>query len=315
LRTGCTPTTEEPDRAIRHLVNLVRGHALLTGRNYVTIEDLPLIVKVVLSTAPIERVIIFDFLLANNGILTVNQITEYLNISEPTSRRTMTELKALGLVDKTTEPVVCSDGQIRNSLVIRLKDQFDWFLSEDFKTLREGFNPASEEEEAAMRETSEEAAEGKDSNSSNNDNDDNKTEAEAEAKSKAESGTGRGRPKADWNNVLEDKWPVKEKLPLEKEGEQQQPQEGNNGRDNDDDDNKITPLSRGEISFTTNYPIEDSSITDEYYSCYYCDNFKTNSKYDYETHVIMRHGHSPAYPNKAELEKLGLEAQGKSWET
>jgi hypothetical protein len=32
-------------------------------------------------------------------------------------------------------------------------------------------------------------------------------------------------------------------------------------------------------------------------------------------HVVMRHGHSSAYPNKAEIEKLGLETQGKSGET
>jgi predicted transcriptional regulator len=81
------------------LANLARGHALLTGRNYVTVQEIPLIVKVVLSTAPMERVSIFDVLFANNGILTVNQITEYLNVSGPTARRTMTELKALGLVN------------------------------------------------------------------------------------------------------------------------------------------------------------------------------------------------------------------------
>jgi hypothetical protein len=48
--------------------------------------------------------------------------------------------------------------------------------------------------------------------------------------------------------------------------------------------------------------------------CYYCD-YKPYSKDDYEAHVIMRHGHSLAYPNKAEIEKLGLEAQRKNWET
>jgi DNA-binding transcriptional ArsR family regulator len=93
------PIIEEPDRAMLQLANLARGHALLTGRNYVTVQEIPLIVKVVLSTAPMERVSIFDVLFANNGILTVNQITEYLNVSGPTARRTMTELKALGLVN------------------------------------------------------------------------------------------------------------------------------------------------------------------------------------------------------------------------
>ena len=93
------PTIEEPNRAMKQLVNLGRGHALLTGRNYVTIEDIPMIVKVVLSTAPIERVTIFDILLANNGSLTVNEITQSLDVSEPTARKTMLELKILGLVN------------------------------------------------------------------------------------------------------------------------------------------------------------------------------------------------------------------------
>jgi hypothetical protein len=49
------------------------------------------------------------------------------------------------------------------------------------------------------------------------------------------------------------------------------------------------------------------------YPCYYCDD-RTNNKDDYERHIILRHNHCPAYPNKAELERLGLKAQGKSWE-
>jgi predicted transcriptional regulator len=77
-----------------------------------------LIIKVVLSTAPLERVTIFDLLLAKGGTLNVNQITNFLNVSEPTSRRTMTELMVLELVDMTTQALVCSDGQSRNGLVI-----------------------------------------------------------------------------------------------------------------------------------------------------------------------------------------------------
>ena len=55
--------------------------------------------------------------------------------------------------------------------------------------------------------------------------------------------------------------------------------------------------------------------TAEQLQCYYCDSFKTNSNDDYEGHTIMKHdqGH-PCYPSKADLEKLGLKAQGKSWE-
>ena len=138
------PTIEEPDRAMQQLANLAKGHALLTGRNYVAIEDLPIIIKVVLSTAPMERVTVFDILLANNEILTTNQVTEFLGVSKPTALRTMTELKALGLVEMKED-----DGNIRNAMEISLKEQFDWFLSEEFKTLREGFTPEVQEADEA----------------------------------------------------------------------------------------------------------------------------------------------------------------------
>ena len=192
------PTIEEPDRAMQQLVNLARGHALLTGRNHVTIEDIPLIVKVVLSTAPIERVTIFDLLLANNGRLNVNQITKFLNVSEPTARRTMTELKALGLVDRKIETIACDDGIPREGLVITLKEQFDWFLSVEFKTLREEFKPESDS-----------------SNSNNDASDDDNNNNDSAPGSGATSSSAtvtKGRPKTDWNSLLENK-AVKEKFP------------------------------------------------------------------------------------------------------
>jgi hypothetical protein len=40
----------------------------------------------------------------------------------------------------------------------------------------------------------------------------------------------------------------------------------------------------------------------------------TNNKDDYEQHVIIKHSGKLAYPNKPEIEKLGLKAQGKDWE-
>ena len=55
---------EDPARAITQLYNLARGHALLMGRNYITLQDVTITVKVVLSTASVERTAIFDLLLA-----------------------------------------------------------------------------------------------------------------------------------------------------------------------------------------------------------------------------------------------------------
>jgi hypothetical protein len=128
-------TIEEPDRAITQLRNLARGHALSQGTNYITIEDIPPIVKVVLSTASVERVVIFNLLLAHKGRLTTSIITESLNTTTPTALRTMTEFKALGLVD-----MIEVEEEGGNKKII-LKPEFEWFVSEDFVKLREGFEP------------------------------------------------------------------------------------------------------------------------------------------------------------------------------
>ena len=50
------------------------------------------------------------------------------------------------------------------------------------------------------------------------------------------------------------------------------------------------------------------------FSCYYCSNFQTNVKGDYEHHVISVHPKKPSYPSKPDLKRLGIEAKGKEWE-
>jgi len=126
---------EECDRAITQLYNLARGHALSRGRNYITLEDVPLIIKVVLSTASIERVTIFDLLLAYKGTMTTTQIADSLNISQPTALRTMTELKALGLVEMV-------NGDSNSPAKITLDSQFSWIFDKQFLELRSGFVPS-----------------------------------------------------------------------------------------------------------------------------------------------------------------------------
>jgi hypothetical protein len=67
-----------------------------------------------------------------------------------------------------------------------------------------------------------------------------------------------------------------------------------------------TPLDRSYSAFTF---IEGG------YQCYYCNDFKTDNKGHYKSHVRNEHGvQSPYYPNKADLERLGLKPQEKSWE-
>jgi hypothetical protein len=135
---------EDPSRAITQLRNLARGHALSKGRNYIKVEDVPMLIKVVLSTCSIERQTIFEILLEHGGVMTTSQIVDSLNITSPTARRTMTELKATGLVSMYD----VSPGTYNSEKEISLKPEFKWFLSDDFRTLKEKCLPSTIENDA-----------------------------------------------------------------------------------------------------------------------------------------------------------------------
>jgi len=140
-----TASIEEPSRAITQLRNLARGHALSKGRTHITLEDIPPVIKVALSTAPIDRVNVFDLLIAHKGTLKTSIIEASLNMSDTTARKTMTELKAIELVDMP-KPNTSNE-----QLTIILKDGFKWFLGEDFAKLREDFIPTDNSEDLKMK--------------------------------------------------------------------------------------------------------------------------------------------------------------------
>jgi hypothetical protein len=128
-------TIEEPSRAITQLMNLAKGRAISQGRNFITKEDVSIVIKVVLSTASIERVAVFDLLLAHGGKLQTPVIEESLNVTSPTALRTMTEFKAIGLVDSNK-----NNGSSHVN-EINLKPEFNWFLTPEFRKLRDGYKP------------------------------------------------------------------------------------------------------------------------------------------------------------------------------
>jgi DNA-binding transcriptional ArsR family regulator len=132
------PRIEEPDRANQQLYNLARGHALSQGRNYIAIDDIPLVIKVVLSTAPLERAVVFEYLISRpDGRLATGDLVTHMHMSPPTARRTMTELEATGLVDGDR------DGPWDNSpKEIVLKQEFFWCTKRRFRQLRQNYSLA-----------------------------------------------------------------------------------------------------------------------------------------------------------------------------
>ncbi len=123
---------EEASRAITQMYNFARGNALKQGRLSITIDDIPIVIHTVLSTASNERVKLCELLIEHKGILTTSIVCASLDISPPTARRTMTELKATKLVDDITGP----EGY-NFEMKIQLKSKFNWFLTDEFKKLKE----------------------------------------------------------------------------------------------------------------------------------------------------------------------------------
>ena len=125
-------TREDPLRAMIQLRNLARGHVLSQGRNYLAMEDMVLLFKVVFSTASMERVSVFELLIEYGGKLTTSMIEASLNTSNNTAKRTMAELIAIGLV--TLDEVKSDSGSPEKQ--ITLKDDFDWFLRTEMQSVR-----------------------------------------------------------------------------------------------------------------------------------------------------------------------------------
>jgi hypothetical protein len=124
-----TSTFEDQGRADQQHYNLALAHALSMGRTSIAMEDIPLIVRVTLSTAPKNRHLVFEELLKKGGTITTKEIQDALHVHRNTANRTMTELVAVGLVhwDKVGE---------EHSDAITLEEDFEWFAGPEFEAIQ-----------------------------------------------------------------------------------------------------------------------------------------------------------------------------------
>lgn len=120
-----SPTIEDANRATVSLYNLAKGHAVGCARNYITDDDLLIVKKVVLSSAPKERVELLKLLVKNNGELTSTQFMELKKVTRMTALNTMKKLEILGLVDEVKVPTAT-----KRCTAIRLKKYFMWLVEE-----------------------------------------------------------------------------------------------------------------------------------------------------------------------------------------
>ncbi|MBI2085950.1 hypothetical protein HYT74_01265 [Candidatus Daviesbacteria bacterium] len=127
------PIIEMPDRISQILYNLARGHALISGRTNINHDDLGIVLSITLDSAPLTRSRLFRILIENDGEIGSEQLLTKLNCSRPTALKEMEVLKILKLVDLTDEESVASG---RPSKVMTLKPEFNWFIEEEFKFIK-----------------------------------------------------------------------------------------------------------------------------------------------------------------------------------
>ena len=124
------PIIENPTRAVTILRNLAVAHAISQGRDTISLVDIPMIIRVVLSTTTIGRSKVFELLIKHDGSLTTSMICNELGVSSPTAKRAMRELHALKMVDISTVA-----GYSNAELMITVRDQFKWIKDNEFKEL------------------------------------------------------------------------------------------------------------------------------------------------------------------------------------
>jgi hypothetical protein len=122
-----TPIEENPSRASSALYNLARGHAVLNGRNHITPDDLKVVVPVALSSAARERVELLRLLIEHDGKLNTDEYMEASGVSRATARKEMERLVKIGLAQRTEV-----EGETKPIMAVKLKPEFDWFLSDEF---------------------------------------------------------------------------------------------------------------------------------------------------------------------------------------
>ena len=122
------PVKEDLFRLSKTLYNLARGHAIIHGRNYITNEDLEIVIHVVMSSIPTDRLRLFEVLLSNKGIADTKQVENHLSASIATALKEMEKLRVLEIVEECKV-----NGKSKPTLAIKLKNEYSWILDDKFR--------------------------------------------------------------------------------------------------------------------------------------------------------------------------------------
>jgi CRP-like cAMP-binding protein len=116
-------------RSATCLYNLARGHALgWRGETQISEEDIKVVAKVALSSAPADRVQALQWLIDGNGELTIQDMIDMCGMSYHSASRTFHTLRILGIIDAEIAGV-------EHAYIGRLKQEFGWLLDESRERL------------------------------------------------------------------------------------------------------------------------------------------------------------------------------------
>ncbi len=127
-----SPVIEKPDRINQWFYNLCRGHALICDREYITLDDIRLIIELAIDSAPLTRSQLLRALIDYGGSMTTTDIEQELNCAKGTAGREMETLKILKIARLSTVPGNPGDPE----KIITLTPDFEWFLSDECKAIR-----------------------------------------------------------------------------------------------------------------------------------------------------------------------------------
>jgi hypothetical protein len=119
---------EAPYRALAVLTNVARGHAVVHGRDGVTVSDMPLIARVTASSMPGDSARLFKGLV-RAGTLSVEAAQTLLGASHPeTARDRMRYMHALGVAE-------FHERGTGKAAELCFTPEWEWCASSEFRTL------------------------------------------------------------------------------------------------------------------------------------------------------------------------------------
>jgi hypothetical protein len=123
---------EKPDRINQALYNLARGHAVACERSHITDEDIAIVLRVALSSGPIDRTKLFNLLISHEGVLTSQTIMDELGFSRKTALRLMAMFCLLKITEEDESLAIKT---VRSEKVVKITKEFSWFVGERLNNL------------------------------------------------------------------------------------------------------------------------------------------------------------------------------------